>query len=114
MSYSKLLDYFPHFAGEFLPPMPEGFTDESWYNDTSPNISRELAGGHYLRIWIEHSDKAQREFQDLESDLLTYTLTLVDYYGSHETLCESDDWQVIAEFLDSHIFSGLTCGVDNV
>ena len=100
--YNRLFDHFPHFTGQALPPFPQGFVDESWRNDSCPHIRLELEPATvWLCIWIEHSDYRLREFPD--SDLSIYTVTLEhSERAERETLLESDDWNVIARFLDSH------------
>jgi hypothetical protein len=50
---------FPDFKLDV--PIPAGFTDNSWHNDTMPNWIRELPDGQMILLWIDYADPAMRD-----------------------------------------------------
>ena len=70
-----------------LPPMPTGFADSSWHNDTCPSYIDEDRG---LRIFIDYADKAQREYEHGKRFLLAR-----ETEKELVTIINSDDWNDI-------------------
>ena len=50
---------FPDFKLDV--PIPAGFTDNSWHNDTMPNWIRELPDGQMILLWIDYADPVMRD-----------------------------------------------------
>jgi len=96
MNWSQALQKFPEFTRDELPPMPDGFTDNSWHNDTCPCAIRPIGGAYYLVLWVEKKNPAEREY----SCAKRYCLTVVTFHSNFaEVVMESDSWADIVSAL---------------
>jgi hypothetical protein len=76
---------FPDYPAADMPTMPEGFTDQSWHNDTCPCWAR-----GDLVIWCDYVDTAKREWDDGPRFVVARL---------HDVLFTSDDWADVIGFL---------------
>ncbi len=72
-------------------PMPPGFHDSSWHNDTCPSYSNE---NYSIRIWINYVDPALREFGFEGARFAAYVET---EDGDSPLIAASDNWHVILD-----------------
>lgn len=88
MTYS---DQFPDFPETDLPPIPEGFTDQSWANDPCPTFYN---AAERLAIWVDYADPDKREFPELGG---RFQLGRTDQHGAALEWIGSptDDWRTI-------------------
>lgn len=85
MSYKS---EFPDYDGEFH--MIDGWIDNSWHNDTCPNIMRRYVKGNTtleFRIWQDYADINNREYDNTKRYMFhIYVDNDVVFYS------ESNDW----------------------
>jgi hypothetical protein len=68
-----------------LPPIPDGFADSSWHNDTCPSYINEAIG---VQVFIDYVDVSKRELPEGKR----FTVSDADTY---ETLLQTDDWNAV-------------------
>jgi hypothetical protein len=101
MPLADLPRYQREFAsfGELDVVLPEGFTDESWHNDTMPSFARKLWNGYFLRLWIDYLDPSKREVKERPR----FSLTLYDQDMEYlRDIDQSDDFETIKASIDSY------------
>lgn len=96
MSHSWMTEFNPSYQ---LPAMPQGMVDTSWHNDVCPSYARlREDGSDALRIWIEHPDKTQREYDEQKR-------FMVVTYGAEGTpgncVLETENWGPVLMFLNT-------------
>lgn len=84
---------FPDFDYEL--PVIEGFRDESWHNDTCPNISNGR-----LTVWCDYADASLREFPD--STYPRFNVTTAEMDNGGMSLFETDDVAALVAWLKEH------------
>ena len=92
--FSKLTHEFPDMPLDSLPPIPRHWEDMSWHNEVSPSfLAYTRIDGHYIRVWIDYPDPADRELC-----VKRYAAGWYDAehsaYADHPFI-ESDDWDSI-------------------
>lgn len=62
------------FASEFadypacdFPPVPAGWRDSSWHNDTCPSMTFGETSGVWLHVFCDYADKSLREYPDSDA-----------------------------------------------
>lgn len=83
---------FPDFPDADMPPMPPGFTDSSWHNNSCPSYWSNAKG---LTIFIDYVDVEKREIQQPGP-----RFSVID--SECDDVVESDDWAVILAAVDGH------------
>lgn len=91
--WDLVFDEFDDYPHDALPPMPQGFEDCSWHNDTCPSITNGTFGpddahdGPALLVFIDYPNPEQREFPKGKR----FTVGRTDQ-GDFTTALETDDW----------------------
>lgn len=89
---------FPSF-GALDVILPDGFTDESWHNDTMPSFVRKLWNGYFLRLWIDYRDHAKREIKGKPR----FSLALYDQDMEYVSdIGQSDDYESIKASISAY------------
>lgn len=92
MRWNLALEQFPEFKAEDMPPMPEGFIDNSWHNDTCPCAQRPIDGPYHLVLWVENPKESRREFAGNSRYALVLSAGDSNFC---EVVIESDSWDDI-------------------
>lgn len=82
---------FPNFPAADMPPLPDGFKDSSWHNDSCPSYYSEALG---LHVFIDYVDHAKRDIPELG-----VRFSLIDFDAVD--ICATDDWREILDAIDS-------------
>ena len=88
-----MLDYkkeFRYFDFE-IPPLPEGFTDDSWHNNICPSFTRVL-GDQLITFWVDYKNPKRRELGGKQSFVTTEPNN--DDINDVDFVFETDSWQV--------------------
>ena len=88
MSYRK---EFPAF--DYTLPTLDGFTDQSWHNDTCPKLVRE-DGDVTVTVWCDYADPDRRENVGLR---YAVTVTLPD--DNPVEISATDEWESVLAVL---------------
>lgn len=83
--------------GELDVCLPDGFTDESWHNDTMPSFVRKLWNGYFLRLWIDYKDPSKREIQGRPRFSLTLYNQDMEYISD---IGQSEDYEDVKALND--------------
>lgn len=81
--------------------IPEGLTDQSWHNDTCPNVG--AVYGDHIRVaaWIEPEDRAKREFPEAPRYAVTLEYQTQNVGGfRYDTVLESESWADVLAWFD--------------
>ena len=74
-----------------IPPLPDGFIDNSWHNDVSPKFERKYNETGYITLWVDYADENCRECGGRQ-----FNLTLQPNDGENLEdiiyLLETDSW----------------------
>lgn len=89
MTYDKATIEFPDYPAADLPPMPEGFSDSSWHNDTCPSITNGS-----LIVFIDYLDPAERELP-----CLRFSVQKIEGDCSPVEVKATDSWAEIEAFI---------------
>lgn len=85
-------DEFPDYPPASLPPIPPGFIDESWHNDTCPSWRDET---RKLAIYIDYPDATAREWEG------SPRFTLLDTSDDESVaIISTDDWEAVLDAID--------------
>lgn len=85
--------------GELDVSLPQGFTDESWHNDTKPSFVRKLWNGYFLRLWIDYQDPSKREVKGQPR----FSLTLYNQDMEHiSDIGQSEDYEYVKALNESY------------
>ena len=99
---------FPDFKLDV--PIPAGFTDNSWHNDTMPNWIRELPDERMMVLWIDYADPAMRDYPHnvrFVLHLMDSSLTDVE-----ESFASNDLNEVLEQLTD--FFPFINCTYDQL
>ena len=99
---------FPDFKLDV--PIPAGFTDNSWHNDTMPNWIRELPDERMMVLWIDYADPAMRDYPHnvrFVLHLMDSSLTDVE-----ESFASNDLHEVLEQLTD--FFPFINCTYDEL
>lgn len=73
----KYKNAFPNF--DHTLPTIEGFEDDSWKNDSCPCLTKKLANGSYIKLYIDYLNQNLSDFSDLPKDeYFIYSLGIYD------------------------------------
>jgi hypothetical protein len=91
LNWTQALKEFPDFPVNDLPPLPEGFEDVSWHNDTCPSAYN---AAERLAIFVDYADPERREFPENDG---RFSLVRTDDDGATiDTIgSATDDWRSI-------------------
>ena len=88
---------FPDFASDTMPPIPQGFVDQSWSQDTCPTFVDET---RKLTLWVDFADTEAREHPDsTRFTLCRYGFKQGQFYVTD--VYATDDWQEIIQAIAS-------------
>jgi len=73
---------FPDYPAAAMPPLPDGWHDLSWHNDTCPRYMRDDGR---VCIWIDYPDDDAREFHGFPR----FAVVIDDNDGA---VYGTDDW----------------------
>jgi hypothetical protein len=90
MSYRSA---FPDFDPATLPPIPDGWEDQSWHNDAMPCF-----GIGKLHVMIDFADEALRETEGHPRFAVYSFDPDVDEMAS-DVLLATDDWDAVVAFV---------------
>ena len=95
---------FPDYPPLAMPPIPAGWHDESWHNDTAPSFSP-CSGpmGEASQVWIDYPDPASREI----SEASRFSLCRRNALDETTTVYHGDDY---AELVEHAAREALACG----
>ena len=82
----QLLEAFPDYPIDSLPPLPPGWEPTHWRNNSCPSWA---AGG--VTLWIDYPDAAQREVDGMQRFALSDT--------DGNDLLQTDDWRDVLAYL---------------
>jgi hypothetical protein len=83
---------FTDFPAETLPPIPAGWTDQSWHNDTCPCFN----AGNGNVVFIDYADTDLREWPESKRFTVQGDPEIVDH---NDVLLETDDWSEVLAFI---------------
>lgn len=83
---------FTDFPPETMPPIPAGWADLSWANDTCPCFDT----GNGRLVFVDFADPALREVSEGPRFAVVRN---PEIDGEAKTLFESDDWDAILQFV---------------
>lgn len=99
--FATLRQEFPDYDVATLPPIPEGFDDTSWHNNSAPSFeSSELR----LAVWTDYADAEQSEWPEMRraGDLKRFSVNRTDADGAYisdEPELSSDEWADVEAFI---------------
>src|SRR5687768_13043239 len=82
---------FPDYPIDAMPPIPEGFVDTSWHNDTCPSFTNAELG---LVLFIDYPTEEWRELPGAKRFSLLDKAAL-DSGAICEPLAYGDDWRLV-------------------
>ena len=87
---------FPNYPIASLPPIPDGWQEMSWHNDTAPSfgIMHPDDNRPLLQVYVDYPDPTMREFPDTD-----YRYVLI--VGDSRDVTTSNDWDTILAAADA-------------
>ena len=73
-----------------IPPLPEGFTDESWHNNVCPSFERKYNDTEFVTLWVNYANPERRECGGKQ-----FILTILqddDLCNDIKFILETDSW----------------------
>ena len=93
---SNFVTEFPDYDPATMPPIPTGWTDQSWHNDTCPHF---VTADSLWLVWIDYADITLREIQEPSPRFNVQVNPEV--FDFNASVFESDDWLAILAFVQS-------------
>lgn len=88
---SKIETEFPDYPVTDLPPIPAGFVDTSWHNNSAPSFDNAALG---LSVWIDYANTAQRE-HDGGKRFYVHAIEADGAFAADDAILETDDWAAV-------------------
>lgn len=82
---------FPDFDPATMTPMPEGFEDTSWHNNSMPSFQSDVLG---LVIYVDFADEALREWKGMKRFSM-YDTDGEGALATDEPFLSTDDWSEV-------------------
>jgi len=93
MDYKREFRYFDFE----IPPLPEGFRDDSWHNNVCPSFVKVL-DGQIITLWVDYKNPKRRELKAKQFFVTSEPNN--DEINEVTHLFETNNWQVAMNKID--------------